>query len=120
MKLSATVKNFIEKEIEYIEAEDWRHVLTDWYLLSSTLVDEYKNWNELVFTMAVAGINFLKDSYDARMLIMTGVIPSIIAKRFQLDKSLSMKDILTDLNSLLGLTEDDLEDIIISELQKYH
>ena len=118
--LTDTTKRFIEHEIEYIEAGNWRHVVTSWYLLAADLVDEYEAWNDLVLAMTVAGIDFLEKSYIARRSVIEGIIPSIIARIAKPDTTVSIKDILSEMNSLLGFNYDTLDEIIKTELEKHY
>ena len=106
MKLPEPVKRFIELNIDFIEKNDWYKVFVNWY----TNGDDYYLF-EFVEALHEAGIN-IDDYADERKRVIEQMIRATLTNYLQKSNKVTKSYIEESLASDLGLTYDDIQDII--------
>ena len=106
MKLPEPVKRFIELNIDFIEQDKWYEVFVNWY----TNGDDYYLF-EFVEALHEAGIN-IDDYADERKRVIEQMIRATLTNYLQKSNKVTKSYIEESLASDLGLTYDDIQDII--------
>ena len=116
--MTNSVKEFIEENIDSIDAQSWDDVIEAWYENFSSdffFSDDY--FVEFAETLQTAGINFMTLSENARKEFMSNLIDQILhdeleSMSFRGNDEVKKSDILLHIDCALGFTEQELDQIM--------
>ena len=112
------VQNFIEANIDAIDEKDWDEVIEQWYSnASSNFVYDDDEFNELSQVMSAAGIDFMKESLQARKAFIGNLLSQILHEEIEsmswkTSSEIKKNEILMLVDSDLGFIREELEDIL--------
>lgn len=115
------ISEFIEDYINKIDEEDWEYIFDRWYFdsIAESPADDEILLNEFFELMTQAGIPQLKErTIEERKIVISKRIDDVISDRWGKYYSrtdtwyMYYSDIVTDLYSWLGFTQEELYEIL--------
>lgn len=116
--MTPLIKEFVELNIEKIENNKWFLLFSNWYYAPSKEFPDTQEWNELIDVLQHVDKNILETTKDQRKSVIIMVTRDTIddIKRNQdmwtMGKQITLKFLLADLYSTLGLSADEIIDCI--------
>ena len=116
--MTPTIKEFVETNIDYIENNKWFLLFMDWYNNPHKEFPDTNEWNELIEVLQHIDKNILETTKTYREGVIITITRATIddIKRNQdiwtSGKQITLKFLLMDLYSTLGLSEDEIIDCI--------
>ena len=112
------VKNFIEDNINEIDAQDWNEVISLWWseMISNFTYDD-ELFTEFAKVLSQAGIDFLSSSQDVRRSFMRSLLSQYLndeveSAHWKSRKEIKKSDIFLILDSNLGFSPEEVESLL--------
>lgn len=118
--MNQIVSNFIEKNIKYIEKQQWYFLFLEWYseACSLTFEEEPLLFSQLLQALSQANITSAEDTLPARTIIIQDILLKDIEEwEDSKDTTIRIYEFYNLLCSLLGLSEKTVHNIAVKILK---